>query len=412
MLITRNLSFRFCLDHKGALLSFLLAIVCSAAGASASASQKKDYWNKQRAGANCFNHRVDNAWFDAAKNRKIQFVRLTASKWDTKSRDFLIGNADNYTGIPPADLAELKRILDMAQRHGIKIVLTPLSLPGARWLQQNDDKPDHRLWQDNDFQKQSVKFWADLAAELKNHPAVVGYNIINEPAPERATKPRLNDSLTAEFSNWYQKHAKGNPADLNLFYKKVVAAIREVDKDTPIILDSGQYATVNAFDYLEPIANDKGIIYSFHQYEPASYTNIRENGGKIRYPGRIKSEEDTRDWNAGEIKHYVGRVASWAKKNEVPANRILAGEFGVNRVAPGAAQFLADNVAAFNANGWHWAFYSFREDTWEGMNYELGSKKLEQDYYDDKAKGISKTLKLGDNTVFEPLKQGLEKCSK
>lgn len=388
---------------------FAMAIAFATSG-SASASEKSDYWNKQRAGANCFNQVVDDNWFKAAKQRKIQFARLTPSKWKTTSRDFLIGNADKYNGIPAADLAELKRILDMANRHGIKIVFTPLSLPGARWLQQNNDKPDHRLWQNDDFQNQSALFWKDLATALKDHPAVVGYNIINEPAPERATKPRLNDSLSNEFSGWYQKHALGTPADLNLFYKKVIKAIREVDKNTPIILDSGQYATVDAFAYMEPISNDKGIIYSFHQYEPASYTNIRENGGRITYPGRIKSEEDTREWNAAAIKKYVARVSDWAAKHKIPANRILAGEFGVNRVAPGASQFLADNIAAFDANGWHWAFYSFREDTWEGMNYELGSRKLEQEYYDEKAKGISKKLKQGDNPVFEPLKQGLEKC--
>jgi len=35
---------------------------------------------------------------------------------------------------------------------------------------------------------------------------------------------------------------KGTPADLNLFYETVIKAIREVDKETQIVLDPGFYA--------------------------------------------------------------------------------------------------------------------------------------------------------------------------
>ena len=47
-------------------------------------------------------------------------------------------------------------------------------------------------------------------------------------------------------------------------------AIREVDAETPIILDSGFYATAWAFKVLEPVLDDK-TIYSFHMYEPYSF---------------------------------------------------------------------------------------------------------------------------------------------
>ena len=50
----------------------------------------------------------------------------------------------------------------------------------------------------------------------------MGYNIINEPVPEMATA----------------------------FYTRVVSAIREVDPYTPIVLDSGFYASANAFSIL------------------------------------------------------------------------------------------------------------------------------------------------------------------
>ncbi|MBI5386425.1 MAG: hypothetical protein HZA90_17275 [Verrucomicrobia bacterium] len=40
---------------------------------------------------------------------------------------------------------------------------------------------------------------------------------------------------------------QGTPADQSFFYEKAVRAIRDVDGETPIILDSGFYATPGAF---------------------------------------------------------------------------------------------------------------------------------------------------------------------
>ena len=95
-----------------------------------------------------------------------------------------------------------------------------------------------------------------LALELKDRPAVVGYNIINEPHPETAKNNRYNDFWTEDYEKWYAK-VKGTTADLNRFYEKVINSIREVDKETPIILDSGLYATPWAFKYLKPVEDKK-----------------------------------------------------------------------------------------------------------------------------------------------------------
>jgi hypothetical protein len=55
-----------------------------------------------------------------------------------------------------------------------------------------------------------------LAQRLKNHPAIVGYNIQNEPHPEICFG---NPSFWKnELNCWYQS-VKGTPADLNLLFK-------------------------------------------------------------------------------------------------------------------------------------------------------------------------------------------------
>ena len=50
----------------------------------------------------------------------------------------------------------------------------------------------------------------------------------------------------------------------------------------------------------------------------------------------------------------------------------IAREVG-NRRNEGADRYLEDALALFTEQGWHWAFYSFREDDWDGMDYELGA---------------------------------------
>src|SRR5688500_5876498 len=107
------------------------ALLCFAGPAVATGDDgKMRFWQFQRKGANCFNTAVDRSYFAACKAAKIGLVRLTWSKWEGAGRDFLIGDADEFNGIPPADLAKLRNVLDAADAEGVKIVLVPLSLPG------------------------------------------------------------------------------------------------------------------------------------------------------------------------------------------------------------------------------------------------------------------------------------------
>lgn len=151
------------------------------------ANPKLDFWNQQRRGANCFNKAITTNYFQAARAADIEFLRLAPDKWKSQQRDFLIGNADQFETLAAEDLKQLKLTLDNAHAVGVKVVLTMISLPGARWRQLNGGKNDDRLWRDPAFMARAEKFWTLLAAELKDHPAIVGYNPLNEPHPERGT---------------------------------------------------------------------------------------------------------------------------------------------------------------------------------------------------------------------------------
>lgn len=146
---------------------------------------KMAFWNAPRKGANIFNWHVLRADIRAAKKYGIAFIRLALDKFPSRSRDFLLGSADGYIAMVPEDLAHLKHVLDMCAEEGMLVVLTLLSLPGSRWKQRNNDKDDLRIWKDPKILVQAVKFWQDLATALRDHPAMVRYNILNEPHLER-----------------------------------------------------------------------------------------------------------------------------------------------------------------------------------------------------------------------------------
>ena len=101
------------------------------------------------------------------------------------SKDFLIGDIDHYSGIPANDLKQFKDVLDRTAETNVKVVITFFGLPGARWRQHNNYEFDYRLWEDFAYHDQCAQFWTDLAVELNDHPAVVGYNLLNEPHPEK-----------------------------------------------------------------------------------------------------------------------------------------------------------------------------------------------------------------------------------
>lgn len=95
-----------------------LAVLCLAlAGAlptGASSADLMTFWDAPQKGGNSFNAvEPDETYFKALAATGATWVRLTFSKWRGEGRDFLIGDADHYNGLPPEDLAKLIDSLDV-----------------------------------------------------------------------------------------------------------------------------------------------------------------------------------------------------------------------------------------------------------------------------------------------------------
>lgn len=352
------------------------------------------YFDSQRKGANFFNARPTRQRFQAARAKGIRLIRLTPSKWRGQHGRFLLGDSADYQGLNRRDLAQLRAVLRQAERSGLKVILVFLTVPGSVWRQQNTMAWDTRLWRDRKYHAQLVRFWRDIALALRDQPALVGYNLLNEPFPERVWRTARKSGRRPEAAS-----------DLNQLYRRVVAAIRQIDKRRAIILDGAQMAAPDGFSSLRPIT-DPNVLYAFHVYEPWELTTWRKNRGRFAYPGPLGAKANKR-WDAQFLARTLTPIRRWQTRYRIPSNRIIVGEFGIDRRIGGAQRYLADLIAQFNRHGWHWLFYSFREDDWPGMDYELGRRRLNATQWARIGKGLPVKLPRVPNRIFDVLQREL-----
>lgn len=142
----------------------------------------------------------------------------------------------------------------------------------------------------------------------------------------------------------------------------------------------------------------------------AFHTNIKLNQGNYIYPGKmvLGANHSIVYMDKSKLQStYFQPVIDWQAKYHIPASRIFVEEFGGNRATKGLDNYFRDLISIFNEHGWHWAFYSFREDTWDRMDYELGSKPLGAKYWDAVARGERPKVTRISNPVWETIKQEL-----
>lgn len=385
--------------------SLLCVIFLSMFPASAQISTKMEFWATQKKGANGALNKFRTEWFSDAADVGLEFIRFAPDNLPANDRDFLIGNADDFTALDETDFMLLTRLLDEAHKNHLKIVLTMYSLPGCRWRQKNNDVDDARIWRDESFQNQAIEFWRQLALRLKDHPAIVAYNPLNEPHPDQAFG---FEEPTPEFVKWFEK-SKNTAADLNQFNRRMVAAIRSVDPATPIVLDGYFFADAKGFPFIEPV-DDPNTLYAFHNIAPWQFAAFRINKERYSYPDKLPNVWDGPGvpWTFETLATRIDPVIEFAAKYNIPAHRIIASEFWCDRRVSGCKEYLADVIKLYNSKNWHWAFYDFRSDgAWGGLDYELGADKLGWRFWQavENGEDPEKYKNRHDNPIWDVLKR-------
>ncbi len=140
-----------------------------------------------------------------------------------------------------------------------------------------------------------MALWHRLAAHYRNEPIVLGYDLLNEPIPHFQQLQQYNK-------------------DLEPVYRKIVAAVRQVDRNHVVILGGAQWDT-NFKVFGQP--SDLNVMYTFHKYLVG---NRRQ-----RYPGIHRlPRQVSRAHLAWRIRRKQGRMtAAFTKTLEAKSGRLV-----------------------------------------------------------------------------------------
>ncbi|MDK1032744.1 MAG: cellulase family glycosylhydrolase, partial [Planctomycetia bacterium] len=204
----------------------------------------------------------------------------------------------------------LGRALDWCARHGLYAILDLHAVQGYHnydW--HSDNATNHSLfWQHPHFQDRFVALWEEFARRYKDHAAIGGYNVMNEPVSGQENNPGPYHSPRP--SNWDL---------LNAVYRRVVEAIRAIDPHHMVFLDGDHFSGL--FEGLDaPFADN--LVYCFHWYMPPAM-------GPGPYPGKVGGQM----WDRAKMREgIVGTEGyKYAKKHGVP---LCCGEFGALFTGP------------------------------------------------------------------------------
>lgn len=270
--------------------------------------------------------------FRTLKQWNVNLVRMQIMRnWNKLNTEL---DLDEYYRWLDKRLDEIENATRLAEKYGIRLIIDLHSPPGGK------SSLNHmRMFCEKKYADAFLDCWRRIAARFKGNPAIYAYNLLNEPV----------QAVPAPYDYW------------NL-QRMAAAAVREIDPDTAIMIESNEASRPRAFAYLSPLRMDN-IIYQVHMYMPLTYTHqrIRTAGPPIGYPGMIDGEM----WNKEKIRETLQPVRDFQLRHNA---RIYVGEFSAVAWAPGADRYLQDCIDIFEEYGWEWSYHAFRE--WNGWSVE------------------------------------------
>lgn len=288
-----------------------------------------------------------------------------------------------YFEEPPYDVdweavENLDNLLEMIANADMFATISFRTGPGRSectfWCDEDDPEVaglfNDTVWEDQSAKEAWVEMWQFTAERYLDNPIVVGYKLMVEP-----------NAAAVFFDLWepdefYPDYA-GTTYDWNQFYPYLIAGIREVDTETPILVNAEGFSAIEWLPALE-IVDNPYVVYIVHQYQPFDEYTHQEPGGQNTYPGYFDLNWDgnpdgfDHNWLDEEL---LSPVDEFTTAHGVPVG---VDEFGINRWVPGGALYMNDLMGLFEERGinssvWEWSTsWSEFEAEVHDMNFRFG----------------------------------------
>ncbi len=139
----------------------------------------------------------------------------------------------------------LDRVVNWSRREGLFVIFDMHGAPGGQTGDNIDDSWGYPfLFESAESQDLTIRIWRKIAARFVKEPIVIGYDLLNEPIAHYFENDNLNPRLEP-------------------LYRRIVAAIREVDRNHIILLGGSRWNT--NFSVFGPPFDNK-LAYTFHKY--------------------------------------------------------------------------------------------------------------------------------------------------
>lgn len=228
-----------------------------------------------------------------------------------------------------AGFSQLDRVVQLCRKHNLWALLDLHAAPGAQARDQNAGSAygETFLWSYKDFMDRTAALWKEIARRYRGDPAIAGYNVLCEPVADDVKR-------------------------LNEFYSQVIRAVREVDPDHLIVLDSNRWAKEVA-SLEDPLFEDPQVVPALHHY----YTDNSYFARLTTYPGSVDGKRCDR----------AALVATLDGKHDQRRIRrpILASEFGIDRKGAQPVQtqlaITRDLISIFEERDWGWSLWCYKD---------------------------------------------------
>jgi len=239
----------------------------------------------------------------------------------------------------------LTLVIPECRKRGMKVVVDLHEPYGGR-----EPNMDWSIYFNREYLDLYFDCWRKIATRVRgNEDVVYGYDLLNEPLQSRP-------ATTLDYLQTQEAVAK---------------IVRAIDPNTPIIVESNDWDSPEAFAELKPIGVDN-VIYETHMYRPQAFTHQGVMAADRAYE-KTKWPDQTKGWNRDYIRNRLAAVRAFERKYGA---KIYVGEFSAIAWGEGAANYIADCIAVFAEYGWDWTYHAFRESNCWSVEHETKAPGL------------------------------------